>query len=101
MVMCRCCGVGCVANVKANDMMVYALALLGWESPTRFGQIASRLCDLQREEHSIETELHQLLTDSKFTAYRQVFKSFGFGLRLESIILSQIYPLIELLWRRR
>ncbi|MBW4567699.1 MAG: transposase [Tolypothrix carrinoi HA7290-LM1] len=54
---------------------------------------ASRLCDLQREEHSIETELHQLLADSKFTAYRQVFKSFGFGLRLESIILSQIYPI--------
>ena len=54
---------------------------------------ARRLCDLQREEHSIEMELHELLTDSKFTAYRKVFKSFGFGLRLEAIILSQIYPL--------
>jgi len=54
---------------------------------------ARRLCDLQREEHSIEVELQQLLTDSKFTAYRKVFKAFGFGLRLESIILSQIYPL--------
>lgn len=54
---------------------------------------ARRLCDLQREEHSIETELHQLLTNSKFIAYRQVFKSFGFGVRLEAIILSQIYPI--------
>ncbi|MGI2907202.1 IS110 family transposase [Tolypothrix sp. VBCCA 56010] len=54
---------------------------------------ARRLCDLQREEHSIETELQQLLNDSKFTAYREVFKTFGFGLRLEAIILSQIYPL--------
>lgn len=54
---------------------------------------ARRLCDLQREEHSIETELQQLLNDSKFTAYRNVFKTFGFGLRLEAIILSQIYPL--------
>ena len=54
---------------------------------------ARRLCDLQREEHSIEVELQQLLNDSKFTAYREVFRSFGFGLRLEAIILSQIYPL--------
>jgi hypothetical protein len=54
---------------------------------------ARRLCDLQREEHSIEVELQQLLNDSKFTVYREVFKTFGFGLRLEAIILSQIYPL--------
>ncbi|WP_029631627.1 IS110 family transposase [[Scytonema hofmanni] UTEX B 1581] len=54
---------------------------------------ARRICDLQREEHSIEVELHQLLGDSKFTAYRKVFKTFGFGVRLEGIILSQIYPI--------
>ena len=54
---------------------------------------ARRICDLQKEEHSIEMELQQLLIDPKFTAYRKVFKSFGFGLRLESIILSQIYPI--------
>ncbi|GAX41456.1 hypothetical protein NIES4075_24290 [Tolypothrix sp. NIES-4075] len=54
---------------------------------------ARRICDLQREEHSIEVELHQLLAESKFTAYRKVFKDFGFGVRLEAIILSQIYPL--------
>ncbi len=54
---------------------------------------ARRLCDLQREEHSIEVELQQLLSDSKFSAYRETFKMFGFGVRLEGIILSQIYPL--------
>ena len=54
---------------------------------------ARRLCDLQREEYSIEIELEQLLAESKFTAYHQVFKTFGFGARLEAIILSQIYPL--------
>lgn len=54
---------------------------------------AKRLCDLQREEHAIESELHQLLADSKFTAYRKVFQLFGFGVRLEGIILSQIYPI--------
>ena len=54
---------------------------------------ARRLCDLQREEYSIETELQQLLDEERFTAYREVFKIFGFGLRLEGIILSQIYPI--------
>jgi hypothetical protein len=54
---------------------------------------ARRICDLQREEHSIEVELQELLIDPKFNAYRKVFKSFGFGVRLEAIILSQIYPL--------
>ena len=44
---------------------------------------AKRLCDLQREEYDIEKELHQFLADSKFTAYREVFKLFGFGLRKE------------------
>ncbi len=64
---------------------------LGITSTVRYH--AKCLCDLQREEYSIEVELHCLLTDSKFTAYREVFKTFGFGLRLEAIILSQIYPL--------
>ncbi len=54
---------------------------------------AQRLCDLQREEYAIEVELQQLLTDPKFTSYREVFSRFGFGIRVESIILSQIYPL--------
>jgi hypothetical protein len=47
----------------------------------------------KKKGHSIEVELQELLTDPKFTAYRQVFKSFGFGLRLEAIIMSQIYPI--------
>lgn len=54
---------------------------------------ARRLCDLQREEYSIEVELQALLGDSKFVGYRKVFQSFGFGVRMEAIILSQIYPL--------
>ncbi|MBW4479471.1 MAG: transposase [Tolypothrix brevis GSE-NOS-MK-07-07A] len=64
---------------------------LGITSTVRYH--AKRICDLQREEYSIEVELLQLLIDEKFTVYREVFKSFGFGLRLEGIILSQIYPI--------
>ncbi|MFN6485994.1 MULTISPECIES: IS110 family transposase [unclassified Nostoc] len=54
---------------------------------------AKRICDLQREEHVIETELRQLLADSRFEHYRAVFKKFGFGDRLTAIVLSQIYPI--------
>jgi hypothetical protein len=54
---------------------------------------AKRICNLQREEHAIEGELRELLADSRFQAYRQVFKQFGFGDRLSSVIISQIYPI--------
>lgn len=54
---------------------------------------AQRLCSIETEEFLIETELQSLLSKDKFTSYRNVFCKFGFGLRLEAIILSQIYPL--------
>ncbi|MEH2151038.1 IS110 family transposase [Nostoc sp.] len=54
---------------------------------------ALRLCEIHREEISIESELKKLLKDSRFIPYRQVFKIFAFGLRLECIILSQIFPI--------
>jgi hypothetical protein len=56
-------------------------------------QHAKRICDLQDEEHAIEGELSELLTDSRFEPYRAVFKKFGFGDRLSSVIISQIYPI--------
>ncbi len=56
-------------------------------------QHAKRICNLQREEHAIEGELRELLGDSRFEPYRQVFKKFGFGDRLSSVLISQIYPI--------
>jgi transposase len=53
---------------------------------------ASRICDLQREEMTIELELKQLMTDPRFLPYRKVFARFGFGQRVEALILSQIFP---------
>lgn len=53
---------------------------------------AARLCDLQREEMAIELELRQLLAASQFLPYRKVFAKFGFGQRVEALLLSQIYP---------
>lgn len=54
---------------------------------------ARRICDLQKEEQTIESELSQTLADSRFEPYRKVFDKFGFGDRLTAIILSEIYPL--------
>ncbi|MHC5720636.1 MAG: IS110 family transposase, partial [Nostoc sp.] len=54
---------------------------------------AKRICDLQHEEHVIEGELRKLLADPRFDHYRTVFKMFGFGDRLSSVIISQIYPI--------
>ncbi|MEH1870661.1 IS110 family transposase [Nostoc sp.] len=56
-------------------------------------QHAIRICNLQREEYVIEVELRELLADPRFDHYRTVFRRFGFGDRLSSVIISQIYPI--------
>lgn len=42
---------------------------------------------------TIEHELRQLLNAPQFVPYRKVFTRFGFGQRIQAILLSQIYPL--------
>ena len=88
MVMCHCCGVGCVGNADRSDMMLCAIALWDWGLPRQFGITPADYATCIHQEHCIEIELQQLLIDPKFTAYGKVFKTFGFGLRLEAIILS-------------
>ncbi|WP_019498016.1 transposase, partial [Pseudanabaena sp. PCC 6802] len=44
------------------------------------------------EEKAIEDELRGYLDDAQFLPYRSVFKQFGFGDRVQAIVLSQIYP---------
>jgi len=53
---------------------------------------AARICDLQREEMVLEFELSKLVGEPQFLPYRQVFARFGFGRRVEALLLSQIYP---------
>ena len=54
---------------------------------------AKALFELQRRERVLELEMRDLMKDSRFLPYRKVFASFGFGERVEALILSQIYPL--------
>lgn len=59
---------------------------------TRFS--ASMLCSLMQQERKLELELCQLVTsDTRFFPYRKVFTKFGFGLRLQALLLSQIFPI--------
>lgn len=64
---------------------------LGIEQYTR--DHAKLLCDLHHRENAIERRLRELLKDDRFAAYREVFRQFGFGERIEAMVLSQIYPL--------
>lgn len=54
---------------------------------------AARICDLQREEMVLEFELSKLVGEPQFLPYRKVFARFGFGRRVEALLLSQIFPL--------
>lgn len=53
---------------------------------------AARICDIQREEMVLEFELSKLVSEPQFLPYRKVFARFGFGRRVEALLLSQIYP---------
>ncbi|MBD2202734.1 transposase [Calothrix sp. FACHB-1219] len=76
---------------KKYDLLYKMTAGLGITATVRHH--AARICDLQTEEFNIEEELRVLLEDARFNRYRAAFARFGFGLRLEAIILSQIYPM--------
>lgn len=64
----------------------------GLTDETRFA--AKMYCDLALQERLIETELANLIkADMRFLPYRKVFARFGFGLRTQALILSQIFPI--------
>lgn len=64
---------------------------LGLKNETR--NAAKMICDLQRREQVLELEMRTLMKDVRFLPYRKVFAQFGFGQRIEALLLSQIYPL--------
>ncbi|AFY34891.1 transposase [Calothrix sp. PCC 7507] len=80
-----------VRQSKKYDLLYKLTVGLGITATVRHH--AERLCNLQREEFSIEEELAQLLNDSRFEKYRAIFARFGFGTRLQSVLISQIYPI--------
>lgn len=53
---------------------------------------AKRLCNMHIEEYHIEVSIKQILTHSEYDIYIKVFNQFNFGLRIQSLLLTQIYP---------
>ncbi|MEG4070709.1 hypothetical protein QUA42_25785 [Microcoleus sp. Pol11C2] len=79
-------------NSAKYDRLYAATVGSGLIEETRFA--AKMLCDLQLQERKIELELFGLVnSDVRFLPYRKVFTQFGFGLRVQALILSQIYPI--------
>ncbi|MDY6940777.1 MAG: hypothetical protein SWY16_24355 [Cyanobacteriota bacterium] len=64
---------------------------LGLTTETRTSTAA--LCNFFRAERDVELELHRLLDSPEFAPNRANTARFGFGLRLQCLVLSQIYPL--------
>ncbi len=78
------------ASVKYDRLYSETIGL-GLETETHAQALA--ICDLQRREQALEKDMRELIKDPRFLAYRTVFARFGFGERVEALILSQIYPL--------
>ncbi|MEG4319744.1 MULTISPECIES: transposase [unclassified Microcoleus] len=72
------------------DLMLESSIGLGITDEVR--RHAARICDLQREEMALEFQLSKLVGEPQFFPYRKVFARFGFGRRVEALLLSQIYP---------
>jgi hypothetical protein len=72
------------------DLMLEQSIGLGIDEGVRLH--AARICDIQREEMTVEFQLSKLVSESQFLPYRKVFARFGFGRRVEALLLSQIYP---------
>lgn len=73
------------------DRLYAATCGLGLDELSR--NHAARLCNLHAEECAIERQLYQFLQSPDFAPYRKVFARFGFGLRVEALLISQIYPI--------
>lgn len=50
------------------------------------------ICDLEKRSCEIELEIACLLKNAEFQPYLKVFRRFGFGLRNQVLLLTQIYP---------
>jgi len=72
------------------DLMLEQSIGLGIDEGVRLH--AARICDIQREEMTVEFQLSKLVSELQFLPYRKVFARFGFGRRVEALLLSQIYP---------
>ncbi|MGI0488521.1 IS110 family transposase [Pantanalinema rosaneae CENA516] len=77
------------ASTRYNNLLQKSVGL----GVTHFTKVyAEILCTLSLLEIEIENELYSLLDSEEFVRYRQVFAKFGFGPRVQAVLMSQIFP---------
>lgn len=83
------------AKSKRYDNALANTCGLGLTESTR--EHARLLVQLFPRQQKLTTELRELLKDKRFRPYRKVFAKYGFGEKLEAILISHIYPLSNFL----
>lgn len=77
-------------SVKYSNLLKKSVGLGITDSVILHSQ---RLCSLHREEFGIEQNIKKVLTHPRYALYIETFNRFSFGLRIQSLILTQIFPL--------
>lgn len=77
-------------SVRYDNLYKHTVGF-GIQAETR--NSARLINELQLRERNLELEMRSLMKDPRFNPYRKVFARFGFGERVEALVLSQIYPL--------
>lgn len=66
--------------------------ILGVEISDYSRDHAAAICQMELREQKNTDELAILLLSPEFSCYQSVFRTFGFGTRMQALILSQVYP---------
>ena len=83
-----------LAEIRPSSKYDRALAnSCGQGLHPRTREQAAVLRDLHRQEKALEECIAQLMADPRFVPYRKVMARFGFGRRVEAMLLSEIYPI--------
>jgi len=85
---------GWLAGVRKSaryDSLLSGTVGLGLTEETR--RLAKLLHQVSHHELLLEKELRECLYDVRFNEYRRVMSEFGFGDRIQALLIAQIYPL--------
>lgn len=80
---------------KKYDFILGATIGSGIEPQTQWA--AKQYCEIEDEIFKLRKELVQLIDNSQFKEYREIFIKFGFGCQLQGYLLGAIYPIADFL----
>jgi hypothetical protein len=80
---------------KKYDLVLTTTIGAGIEPQTRWA--ANQYCEIENFIFNLKKQLTQLIDNSQFEEYRQIFTKFGFGYQLSGYLLGAIYPIEDFL----